>query len=201
MGQPYAAANAGRPFGLHSGVLGPAWLRLSFGDEQKQIQRVMKIVTLLLALATTQMGRAGEIEKVYWQQQTTNSGKGSIPFSGPKLPSTSHGITEIGIERTACFGSCPVYVCIISRDGKVRYHGEAHVDKMGDWETKVDPYKFHQLANFIVESGYWQMEDTFATSVTDGDTLYYVFAERPQKGVPKLCQQRSFEIVGATAAH
>ncbi len=143
----------------------------------------MKIVTLVLALAATQIGGAGEIEKAYWQQQTTNSWKGGTPFSGLKRISTTHGVTEIGIERTPCFGTCPVYVCIITSSGTVRYHGEATAERIGDWETKIDPYKFHQLANYIAESGYWEMEDTFATSVTDGDTVYTTFLLKGRRKV------------------
>src|SRR4051812_39089794 len=59
----------------------------------------MRIVTLVLALATTHMAGAGEIEAAYLQQQTTNSSwKGSTPFSGPKRISISHGVTESGLN-------------------------------------------------------------------------------------------------------
>jgi len=170
------------PFDLASGFMAVAEGKRS-ATSRTQIERPMRIVTLMLALAAAQIGRAGEIEKDYWQQQTTNSVGTGTPFSGPKLPSTTHGVTEIGIERTACFGSCPVYVCLIRSDAVVRYHGGAHVDRIGDWETKIDPYKFHNLANFIAESGYSQMQDTFATSVTDGDTVYTTFLLKGRRKV------------------
>src|SRR5215472_10601354 len=30
---------------------------------------------------------------------------------------TNHGITQIGIERSACYGTCPVYTLLLNRDG------------------------------------------------------------------------------------
>lgn len=143
----------------------------------------MKTITLLLLLTTFQIARAGPIADCYWQQQRTNDLAASGVYSPPKRQSTTHGITEIGIERTHCFGSCPVYVCLIRSDGTVRYHGEAHVDRIGDWETTIDPYRFHQLANFIAESDYLQMPDTFANNLTDGDTAYTTFLMKGRRKI------------------
>ena len=170
----------------------------------------MKTMILILALATGRLARAGEIANYYWQQQRTNHVGTNTPFSGLKVPATTHGITEIGIERAPCFGSCPVYVCIIRNDGTVRYHGEAHADRIGGWETTIDRYKFHELANFIVESGYSQMEETFTCNVTCGDTVYttfvmkghrMVFSNYHRSGPPKLwALQQLIDglLVGAT---
>ncbi|HZR18795.1 MAG TPA: DUF6438 domain-containing protein [Verrucomicrobiae bacterium] len=143
----------------------------------------MRILALMIVLAMCQIASAGQIADFYWQHRNTNDLANGGGFSGPNVPATNHGITEIGIERTACFGTCPIYVCIIHSDGKVLYHGGAHVDRIGEWETTIDPYRFHHLANFIVESGFWQMQDTFAAGVTDGDTVYTTFLMKGQRKV------------------
>lgn len=143
----------------------------------------MRILVLISIIAASQIAQAGSIADFYWQHRSTNDLAISSGFSPPKLPQTNHGITEIGIERTACFGSCPVYMCVIHSDGKVQYHGEAHVDRIGEWETSIDPYKFHNLANFIAESGFWQMNDTYANGVTDGDTVYTTFVIKGHRKV------------------
>ena len=143
----------------------------------------MKIIALMFGLAVLQLAGAGEIADQYWREHKTNYVTTHEPFSGPTMPATTNGISEIGIERTPCFGSCPAYVCIIRNDGTVRYHGEAHVDRIGDWETTIAPYEFHQLANFIAESGDLQMQDTFTSSVTDGETVYTTFVMRGRRKV------------------
>jgi hypothetical protein len=143
----------------------------------------MKTTALLFWLATLEISHGGQIADYYWQQSRTNALASSGALSPPKLPPTTHGITEIGIERTPCFGTCPVYVCIIRSDGTVRYRGEAHVERMGDWEAKIDPYRFHHLANFIAESGYVEMPDTFASNVTDGDTVFTSYVKNGRRKV------------------
>lgn len=135
----------------------------------------MKIITLVVFLAAVEFSRGGQIADLFWRQHETNDLASSGAFSPPKPPPATHGISEIGIERTPCFGSCPVYVCIIRGDGSVRYHGEAGVERIGNWEANIDPYRFRILANFIAESGYAEMQDNFASNVTDGDTVYTTF--------------------------
>jgi len=134
----------------------------------------MKTLIVLL-LAAIEVVQAGEIENFYWTQPATNHKGGGEPFSGPKRVPQTHGISELGIERTPCFGSCPVYTCTIRSNGVATYDGVAHVDKIGRWEANIDAFHFHHLANFILETGYSQMDDTFTSSVTDGDTVYTTF--------------------------
>lgn len=135
----------------------------------------MKAAALLLWLAAAEVLHGGQIADYYWQQSRTNDLASSGAFSPPKPAATTHGITEIGIERAPCFGACPVYCCIIRSDGTVRYRGEAHVERKGAWEASIDPYRFRQLADFIAESGYVEMPDTFASNVTDGGTVFTTY--------------------------
>ncbi len=144
----------------------------------------MKRVTLFLLLpAVVLSATAAQIEDLYWQQHRTNDPVSSGTLTAPKQQSMIHGITEIGIERTPCFGSCPAYVCIVRSDGTVRYHGDAHAERVGDWEAKIDTYAFHQLANFIVDSAFLELPDTFASNVTDGSSVYTTFVSKGRRKV------------------
>jgi hypothetical protein len=141
----------------------------------------MKTLTLMLALTACHLAQAGEIADHY--RRETNHVQTSYVFTGPKMPPPTNGISEIGIERAGCFGPCPVYVCIIRSNGTVRFHGGGHVDKIGEWVTTIDPYKFNRLADFIAESGYAQLQDTFPFSVTDADTVYTTFVMKGRRKV------------------
>jgi hypothetical protein len=44
---------------------------------------------------------------------------------------------SVSLERTACFGSCPVYSVSIEADGTVRYNGIEHVAKLGMQQSQV----------------------------------------------------------------
>src|SRR6478735_2467917 len=82
----------------------------------------------------------GEISDLYSKQVQKKEKTGSQrPASWQKsrshqeVESTNHGITEIGIERTRCFGTCPSYTFIVKSDGSFRYNGESFTERAGDW--------------------------------------------------------------------
>jgi hypothetical protein len=71
------------------------------------------------------------------------------------------GVTELGIERTPCDGSCPVYSAVFSADGTVRYEGKLHVEHVGVRTGKVPKEKFEALAAFVLDSGFITLEDSY----------------------------------------
>jgi hypothetical protein len=83
-----------------------------------------------------------------------------------------HGVTEIGLERTACFGTCPVYTVILKSDGTVRYTGEEYVAHKGTRTGRISDWAFNQLAEYLVESGYPEMESNYEIPVADMATAY-----------------------------
>jgi hypothetical protein len=80
--------------------------------------RLLIMTSLIIACSTA---HAGEISDLY-------DGSGSYPKDVQKvdllpLTHTDHGITEIGIERTPCLGTCPIYTLVVKNDGTFRYTG------------------------------------------------------------------------------
>ena len=45
----------------------------------------------------------------------------------------------ITLQRTACFGACPVYTVSIYADGTVAYNGERFVEVEGTQTGSIDP--------------------------------------------------------------
>ena len=89
-----------------------------------------------------------------------------------RLDKPEHGVTEIGLERTACFGTCPVYTVILKSDGTVRYTGEDYVAHKGTRTGRISDWAFNQLAEYLIESGYMGMESNYEVPVTDMATAY-----------------------------
>ena len=92
-----------------------------------------------------------------------------------------HGVTEIGIERTPCFGTCPAYTFIARSDGSFTYSGDSNVKRKGKFTGKVSEYQFNQLARFIRESGYMELDDEYFTMVTDHPTVYTLVVMNDKK--------------------
>jgi hypothetical protein len=92
--------------------------------------------------------------------------------SNEEVASTNHGISEIGIERSPCFGTCPVYTLIVKSDGSFRYKGLHFVDRIGEFTGKVDAWQYKNLAQFIKDAGYMELQDAYDRTVTDFETVY-----------------------------
>ena len=63
---------------------------------------------------------------------------------------------SISLERTACYGTCPVYTLTIYADGKVAYKGENHIEQIGLYSGQLE--KQATIALFAKISSYsWQL--------------------------------------------
>src|SRR6187200_1158641 len=99
-------------------------------------------VTLLLAAVAL----GGEIASLHqkFAKATPDLAKSR---THEQVDSEDHGITEIGLERTACFGKCPIYSVVIKSDGSVQYTGEKFVERLGKHRGKTRG-SFNALAQF-----------------------------------------------------
>lgn len=98
---------------------------------------------------------------------------GSRPFSPQSRPT---GVTEIGLERGGCFGTCPQYTVRITSDGRVRYYGERYVSRLGTHTGHIPLCCFQPLAELIHDAGVAGFRDSYEDmSVTDGETTYTLF--------------------------
>lgn len=72
------------------------------------------------------------------------------------------------IERTFCFGTCPVYVFKINNDGTASYEGVRNVKRMGTYSAKVTPAQMNKLIEVAKSIGYMDFKDKYDNeSITD----------------------------------
>ena len=74
-------------------------------------------------------------------------------------------ITEVTLERTTCFGTCPAYKVTLRRDGTIIYEGRRFVEMMGTY--KGEAYGFDRLAQLILAQKYFDMKDDYFRPITD----------------------------------
>ncbi len=136
----------------------------------------MTLLAIVFLLVHGQLAFGGEIADNYARehseataQQLAASGKSR---SSEQVESTTHGITEIGIERGACFGMCPMYTFIIKSDGTCHYQGEKYVERIGEFSCSLPMWDFHELAQFLRDAGYIGFESNYSRLVTDHPTTY-----------------------------
>jgi hypothetical protein len=99
------------------------------------------------------------------------------------LPAAAQeGEVAVTLERTACFGTCPIYKVTIYTDGTVVFEGERFVTAEGTQTLQIEPEVVQQLVEGFEAAGYFEWDDeytemtvsdlpTIITSVTrDGET-------------------------------
>jgi hypothetical protein len=79
---------------------------------------------------------------------------------------------RIELERTACFGACPIYTVTLFRDGKARYHGEAFVKNEGDLTGRIHISDFGRLCYLLERLGFSEFEHEYTAPWTCSPTVY-----------------------------
>lgn len=148
---------------------------------------VCLVFGLSVAVGTAVPTQGGEIAELYRKtirKQDQTQEKQDQRFE-QLMGEPRHGVTEIGMERTPCFGTCPAYSVIIKADGTFRYEGIAHVKRKGKHTGRISATEFNQLADFLVASGYAKLHPNYEVNVTDMPTTYTTAVIKKQRKVVK----------------
>jgi hypothetical protein len=71
--------------------------------------------------------------------------------------------TLIKLERTECYGTCPVYTLTITADGTVVYEGKRFVKSEGRIVTSIAPEQLREILSAIRKANYFSMKDRYAS--------------------------------------
>ena len=72
----------------------------------------------------------------------------------------------ISLERTPCFGNCPVYTISVSPWGQVTFEGRAHVRLLGTATGQVPKERVDALLVELERAGYFGFASRYAVSET-----------------------------------
>jgi hypothetical protein len=87
-------------------------------------------------------------------------------------PEYNLGEIIITLERTACYGFCPIYTLTIHGDGTVIYEGEDFVETVGKAETIISKEKVEQLISEFDKVGYDSLKDSYTErTITDAPSV------------------------------
>jgi hypothetical protein len=81
----------------------------------------------------------------------------------PLLPKPT--ITEITLERTACFGFCPIYKVILRSDNTATYIGMKFVERQGTYKAYISGFEY--LAKIIEARRYFSLRDRYTEPISD----------------------------------
>jgi hypothetical protein len=69
--------------------------------------------------------------------------------------------TAVFYQRTACFGMCPIYQCVILSNGLATYEGRNFVERIGFFQTTLDATALHRIQNVANEIDYFSMKSVY----------------------------------------
>ena len=72
--------------------------------------------------------------------------------------------SAVTLERTACFGSCPVYRISVSPAGLVSYDGRADVRQTGTATAQIPSQRVDSLLQELERAGYFTFADRYVPS-------------------------------------
>lgn len=70
----------------------------------------------------------------------------------------------ITLERTPCFGSCPVYRVSVSPAGSISYEGKAHVRQLGAATGQIPAKRVTALLSEIERAGYFSFANRYTSA-------------------------------------
>lgn len=83
----------------------------------------------------------------------------SVP--GPVAAPAAADAPAVTLERTPCFGTCPVYTVSISRAGTVRFTGKHHTAHTGPATASIPPARVDSLVAELEAAGYFELAEAY----------------------------------------
>jgi hypothetical protein len=71
------------------------------------------------------------------------------------------------IERTPCYGQCPMYRATFLDNGQLIYVGKRFVEKLGTYEGLLTEDEVMAIRNKIVEYRYFELDSIYPTPISD----------------------------------
>jgi Domain of unknown function (DUF6438) len=85
----------------------------------------------------------------------------AVACSGIAAQPRAADIDSITLERTSCYGTCPIYKVTVRRDGAVIYDGTQFVKVTGHQSRKIPSEQFQRLVREIQRIGFFSLKDEY----------------------------------------
>jgi hypothetical protein len=87
----------------------------------------------------------------------------------------------IQLEKTPCYGACPVYTIKIDQKGNGLFEGVENTEYEGLYSFRLDKKQLAGLDTSFKQSGFFEMEDKYHAYVSDLPTIYLTYHSSGKK--------------------
>lgn len=81
----------------------------------------------------------------------------------------------IELQRTPCYGSCPVHTIKIGKNGKGLYEGVRNSEYTGTYRFRLTTEEMARLERSFENTGFFDLEDRYYRHVSDLPTTWITF--------------------------
>lgn len=107
------------------------------------------------------MGRGSLLVMVAVAACSPRPPAGNNPAPSAEANAAAAAAPVVTLERTPCFGACPVYQVAISRSGAVRFVGKQHVAQQGEATSEIPAARVDSLLGELEAGGYFGFADAY----------------------------------------
>lgn len=125
------------------------------------LKTLFMLLIILLACSSSEQTGSGTM-----RPGDTLRGVDPARFDGHAVRSDT-STAVITLERTACFGTCPMYVLALYEDGTVVFNGLRFVREEGLRITNIGAERVKDLVNEAWRIGYASLDDRYEGTATD----------------------------------
>ncbi len=84
----------------------------------------------------------------------------------------------IGIQKTSCYGACPVYTMDILSNCKVILRSEKFLEiGPGVFKSKLSKNQYEELIDSFRKANYFGLDEIYSSKVSDLPTTYFFFED------------------------
>lgn len=85
----------------------------------------------------------------------------------------------IGIQKTACYGACPVYTMNIMSNCQVILQAEKFLEiGTGDFKSKLSRIQYEELIEVFRQIEFFKLDEIYSSNVSDLPTTYFFFKDK-----------------------
>jgi hypothetical protein len=93
-------------------------------------------------------------------------------------------ITEITLQRTWCYGRCPIDEVVLRADGTAAFTGKGNVGRTGQFRGTFWKGEFDQLSKWLDSQGFFGMKDSYGSANIDAsDQIISIVRDGKRKTV------------------
>jgi hypothetical protein len=82
----------------------------------------------------------------------------------------------IRMDKSACFGTCPIYTMLVFDNGMVEYRGDKFCEKLGIYEKQLSDEEFSIVTSLLKEIDFESLEERYDANLMDAQITTFNFS-------------------------